>query len=126
MDERPKYLSKDFLRIFGLSGAWTLLGAGIYLFAGQPSLAAGFLMLVGLALGILAFRTRSLKDGDYPLGRIILMIATGLSMLFLGLFLRVFAKGPIVIVWAVYFAGIILLLALSALHFTRSSRPDVS
>jgi len=73
----------------------------------------------------LAFRSSSLKDGDYPRGRLIVMAATGLSMLLLGLFLRVFAKGSVV-GWAAYFVGIALLLVVSAVQFTRSSGPEVS
>ncbi|MFV2045192.1 MAG: hypothetical protein ACC700_18410 [Anaerolineales bacterium] len=126
MDERSIHVSKGFLRTFALSGAWTVLGAGVYLFVGQASLAAGFLIVVGLGLVALAFRSSSLKDGDYPRGRLIVMAATGLSMLLLGLFLRVFAKGSVVVVWAAYFVGIALLLVVSAVQFTRSSRPEVS
>ncbi|MEE9216319.1 MAG: hypothetical protein V3U32_02690 [Anaerolineales bacterium] len=126
MKEHSAYVSKGFLRTFALAGAWTILGAGVYLFVGQPSLAAGFLMVAGLGLVFLAFRSSSLKDGDYPRSRLIVMIATGFSMLLLGLFLRVFAKGSVVAVWAAYFAGIVVLLGVSAVQFTRSSRPEVS
>lgn len=126
MGERSVYVSKGFLRTFALSGAWTVLGGGVYLFAGQPSLAAGFLIVAGLGLGALAFRSSSLKDGDYPRGRLFVMVATGFSMLLLGLFLKVFAKGSVAIVWGAYFAGIALLLTVSAVQFTRSSRPEVS
>ena len=126
MDEHSVFVSKGFLRTFALAGAWTVLGAGVYLFVGQPSLAAGFLIVVGLGLLFLAFRSSSLKDGDYPRSRLIVMIATGFSMLLLGLFLRIFAKGPVVAVWAAYFAGIVVLLGASAVQFTRSSGPEVS
>ena len=126
MDEHSVFVSKGFLRMFALAGAWTVLGAGVYLFVGQPSLAAGFLIVAGLGLVFLAFRSSSLKDGDYPRSRLFLMIATGFSMLLLGLFLRVFAKGPFVAIWAAYLAGILVLLGASAVQFTRSSRPEVS
>ena len=126
MDEHSIYVSKGFLRTFALSGAWTVLGGGVYLFVGQPSLAAGVLIVAGLGLVFLAFRSSSLKDGDYPRRRIIVMIATVFSMLFLGLFLRVFAKGSVVAVWAAYFAGIVLFLVVAAVQLTRSSQPEVS
>ena len=54
------------------------------------------------------------------------MVATGFCMLFLGLFLLVFAKGSVVAIWAAYFAGILVLLGASAVQFKRSSRPEVS
>ncbi len=126
MDEHLRFVSKGFLRMFALAGAWTVLGAGAYLFVGQPSIAAVFLIVAGLGLVFLAFRSSSLKDGDYPRSRLFVMVATGFSMLFLGLFLLVFTKGSVVAIWAAYFAGILVLLGASAVQFKRSSRPEVS
>lgn len=126
MDEPTTYVSKGFLRIFALTGAWTILGAGIYLFIGQPSLAALLLIVVGVGLVVLALRGSSLKDGNFPRRRVILFVISGLSMLFMGLFLLIFAKGPILAIWIAYFTGIVILLVASVVQFTRSSRPELS
>lgn len=126
MDETSTYISKGFLRAFALTGAWTILGAGVYLFIGKPSLAALILIVVGVGLVFLALRGSSLKEGNYPRGRVILIVISGLSMLLMGLFLRIFAKGPVLVIWAAYFTGIVILLTISVVQFTRSSRPELS
>ena len=89
-------------------------------------MAALFLIVVGVGLAFLALRGSSLKEGTYPRGRVVVIVISGLSMLLMGLFLRIFAKGPIVAIWVAYLTGIVILLAASVVQFTRSSRAELS
>lgn len=59
------FLSRAFLRSYGLVAAWSVFGAGILLITGRVSVVAMFTLLAGLAMATVAFRGKSLKEGDY-------------------------------------------------------------
>lgn len=122
MNEKSYFLSRTFLRSYGLLGAWSVFGAGVILSTGRMSLVAILLLLVGLVMAVVSFRNDSLKEGDYPRTRALVMLITVLGEIVMGLFLRVFVRGPTVAIWWTYLAGIVLLVAYSTMEFVRSIR----
>ena len=124
MRKQTVYMSRRFLKAFALAGSWAVLGAGIYLLTGGPSAPGIVMSLFGIGLGVLAFREKSLKEGDYPRMRMLLTGLAAVSLLLAALSLRVFARGPAVLVWAIYFIGVVALLSYSAVQFAKSYQSD--
>jgi hypothetical protein len=122
MTENTFFLSRSFLRSYGLVAAWSAFGAGILLLTGRFSLVAGFLLLAGLTMAFFAFRGSSLREGAYPRARVWVMMVTILGTLCMGLLLRFFARGQSLAIWWMYLIGILALLVYSAVEFSRSIR----
>jgi len=88
MTDNTLFLSRSFLRSYGLVAAWSTLGAGILLLIARFSMVAGFLVLAGFAMAYFAIRLSSLREGAYPRARVWVMFMTMVTVLGMGLGLR--------------------------------------
>lgn len=122
MSESTYFLSRGFLRSYGLVASWAAFGAGVLLLTGRLGLVAGFLLLAGIAMAFVSLRGTSLKEGDYPRPRVWLMLFAIVGTLAMGVLLRFFARGQSLAIWWLYLIGILALLTYSAVEFSRSIR----
>lgn len=104
-------LTGRFLRLYTVATAWTVGGAGLFLFVGRPSLLPAMMILAGLGLAVLALRSAGSTAGTYPKRRIASYIITFAGLLTLAVGLVVFSKGILLAIWLAY---LLIFLGLSA------------
>jgi hypothetical protein len=115
-------LGRRFFALYGAAGIWGAIGGGTLLVLGSHPLFGGLLIAIGIAMFALLVQGRLLRERAYTVTDVFFLAVPLMGVCFLGgIFLSIFPRTSIVVIYLVVF---VILACLAGIEAWRAARAD--